>query len=125
MYGCSHSLDGLYILYIDDSFYNSFYLGSRDDIVSYSITWHARLGHIGQDKMVRLARAGLLGSLVKVYLPTCERCLARKATRKPFGIAKRASSILELTYSDICGPMNVKVRHGAYYFITFIDDYSR
>ncbi|KAK4430709.1 hypothetical protein Salat_0832600 [Sesamum alatum] len=27
--------------------------------------------------------------------------------------------------SDICGPMNVRTRHGAYYFLTFIDEYSR
>ncbi|XP_022853910.1 uncharacterized protein LOC111375338 [Olea europaea var. sylvestris] len=30
-----------------------------------------------------------------------------------------------LVYSDICGPMNVRVRHGASYFITFIDDFTR
>ena len=30
-----------------------------------------------------------------------------------------------LIHSDICGPMNVRARHGAWYFITFIDDYSR
>lgn len=125
LYGCAHILDGLYILEIDYSFYYSSFLVSHDDIVSHSITWHARLGHIGQDRMARLARAGLLGSLAKVHLPTCESCLAGKATRKPFGTANRASSVLELIHSDICGPMNVKARHGAYYFITFIDDYSR
>ena len=37
----------------------------------------------------------------------------------------RASSPLELIHSDICGPMNVKARHGATYFITQIDDNSR
>ena len=41
-----------------------------------SILWHARLGHIGQDRLNRLARAGLLGSLAKVELPTYEHCLA-------------------------------------------------
>ena len=28
-----------------------------------SVIWHARSGHIGQDRLKRLARAGLLGSL--------------------------------------------------------------
>jgi len=37
----------------------------------------------------------------------------------------RASSPLELIHPDICGPINVKVRHGAIYFITLVDDYSR
>ena len=30
-----------------------------------------------------------------------------------------------IIHSDICGPMNVKARHGASYFITFIDDFTR
>ena len=32
---------------------------------------------------------------------------------------------LELIHSGVCGPMNVKARHGASYFITFIDDFTR
>jgi len=75
------------------------------------ITWHARLGHIGQDRLHRLARAGLLGSLTKEKLLICEHCLAGKATRLPFGKTKRASSPLQLIHSDICGPMNVRARH--------------
>ncbi|KAK4397694.1 Retrovirus-related Pol polyprotein from transposon TNT 1-94 [Sesamum angolense] len=74
--------------------------------------------------MTRLAREGLLGSLAKVNLPTCEPCMAEKARRKPFGKAKRATHPLELVHSNICGPMNVRARHGAFYFVTFIDDYS-
>ena len=89
------------------------------------ITWHARLGHIGQDRLNRLAQVDLLGSLSKVELPVWEHCLVEKATRLPFGKAKRASSPLQLIHSDICGPMNVRARHGGNYFITFIDDYTR
>ena len=59
-----------------------------------SVMWHARLGHIGQDRLKKLARAGLLGSLVKVKLPIYEHCLVGKATRLPFGKAKRATSKL-------------------------------
>ena len=43
---------------------------------------------------------------------------------KPFGKASSAPVPLELIHSDICGHMNVKARHGAFYFLTFIDDYS-
>uniref|UniRef100_A0A2N9HQ47 Integrase catalytic domain-containing protein n=1 Tax=Fagus sylvatica TaxID=28930 RepID=A0A2N9HQ47_FAGSY len=78
-----------------------------------SSTWHARLGHIGKDRMARLAREGLLGPLAKVDLPICEPCLAGKACRKPFGKAVRATQPLELIHSDICGPMNT-----TYYFNT-------
>ena len=68
-------------------------------------------GDIGKDRMVRLAGEGLLGSLAKVDQPICEPCLAGKACRKPFGKAVKA--------------MNVKARHGASYFLTYIDDYTR
>ena len=84
----------------------------------------ARLDHIGQDRMNRAAKEGLLDRLTKVKLPRCESCLAGKATAKPFGKASRASSPLELIY-NIYGPMTVKAHHGAFYFLTFIDDYSR
>ena len=58
-------------------------------------------------------------------MPTCENCLVEKITRKPFGKAKRAKFPLQLIHSDICGPMNVRTRIGASYFITFIDDFMR
>ena len=43
----------------------------------------------------------------------------------PFGKAKRACFPLELIHSDICGPINVRERHGAQYFIIFIDDFTQ
>ena len=75
------------------------YSNNNNNIVSYmtttsdvdSVVWHARLGHIGQDRMNRLARDSLLGQIAKINLPTCEHCLAGKFTRKPFGKAARAS----------------------------------
>ena len=54
---------------------------SSNDVASESIKWHARLGHIGHDRMSRLAREELLGSLIKMNLPTCEPCLVGKATK--------------------------------------------
>ena len=68
------------------------------------VKWHARLGHIGQDCLKRLAKAGLLGSIDKIDLSVCEQCLVGKATRLPFGKAKRPCFPLELIHSDICGP---------------------
>ena len=89
------------------------------------VKWHARLGRIRQDCLMRLAKAGLLGYIDKIYLPVCEQCLAGKAMRLRFGKAKRACFPLELIHSDICGLMNVKARHGAQYFITFINDFTQ
>ena len=60
----------------------------------------------------------------KVKLPIYEHCLARKAIRLSFGKAKKVTSKLQLIHSNICGVMNVRARHGANYFITFIDDFT-
>ena len=54
--------------------------------------WHARLSHIGQSRMNQLAKEGLLGTLDKIELSTCEQCLAGKTVRKPFGKGTRAES---------------------------------
>ena len=59
-----------------------------------SVIWHARLGYIRQDRLKKLARVGLLGSLAKVKLHICEHCLARKATRLPIEKAKKTTSKL-------------------------------
>jgi len=60
------------------------YYSSNNDVDV--IIWHARLGHIGQDRMSRLAKEGHLDPFSKIEMPTCEG----KITRKPFGKAKRA-----------------------------------
>lgn len=73
--------------------------------------------HIGQDKFVRLAREGLLGSLAKVNMPICEPCLEGKAYKKPFGKAKKANFSLDLVHSDIYGFINVRAHYDASYFL--------
>ncbi|KAL0378716.1 UNVERIFIED_CONTAM: hypothetical protein Sradi_3177100 [Sesamum radiatum] len=97
--------------------------GAQEEVLGIA-SYQLKLSTGRQERMTRLAREGLLGSLARVNLPTCESCMAGKACRKPFGKAKRATHPLELVHSDICGPMNVRARHGAFYFLTFIDDYS-
>ena len=47
-------------------------------------------------------------------------------TADPFsGETERATEPLQLIHSDVCGPLNVAALGGYYYFVTFIDDYSR
>ena len=47
-------------------------------------------------------------------------------TNTPFnGQAERASDLLALIHTDVCGPMSTTARGGFQYFITFTDDYSR
>lgn len=128
LFGHASLVDDFLVLDLDNEYYSdntfSVFVSSVDSDHN-SVVWHARLDHIGQERMTRLAKEGLLGSLTKVKLPKCEPCLAGKATKKPFGKASRALGTLDLIHSDICGPMNVKARNGAIYFLTLIDDYSR
>ncbi|KAL0316519.1 UNVERIFIED_CONTAM: Retrovirus-related Pol polyprotein from transposon TNT 1-94 [Sesamum radiatum] len=123
LYGLGFMNNGFFMLELANEFVS--YVSSSVNIHDIFVLWHARLGHIGQERMTRLAREGLLGSLAKVNHPVCEPCMVGKACRKPFGKAKRPTCPLELVHSDICGPMNVRACHGAFYFLTFIDDYSR
>ena len=68
-------------LILNIKYYNndsSIFLTLSDNAFDNSIIWHATLGHIGQERMTRLAREGLMGSLAKVTLSTCEHCLVEK-----------------------------------------------
>lgn len=91
--------------------------------------WHRRMGHLNICDLVKL-RNGMAsgvnfdGSSDKRQ--ACVHCLEGKQTRKPFNNkGTRASEILELVHSDLCGPMETNSLSGARYFYTFIDDYTR
>jgi transposase InsO family protein len=57
----------------------------------------------------------------------CKGCVHGKHHRLPLPTngAKRATDILELVHSDVCGPMKQESFGGARYFLTFIDDKTR
>ena len=47
-------------------------------------------------------------------------------TKTPFSeTMERASDLLEIIHTDVCGPKSVEARGGYRYFLTFIDDLSR
>ena len=49
-----------------------------------------------------------------------------KMTKTSFtGLGERASDLLGLIHSYVCGPMSTQARRGFNYFITFTDDFSR
>ena len=84
------------------------------------------LGHIGVKRMKKLHADGLLESLDYESLDTCEPCLMGKMTKTPFfGTMERATNLLEIIHTDVCGPMSVEARGGYRYFLTFTDDFSR
>ena len=73
-----------------------------------------------------LAKKNLLFGMRKGSLKRCVHCLAGKQTRVAFKTHchTRKPGILDLVYSDVCGPMKTKTLGGRY-FVTFIDDHLR
>ena len=72
--------------------------------INQKYLWHYRLGHIGEDRINRLEKDGILGSLnLESYL-ACKSCLQEKMVKLPFvGYEKRPLSYLSwytLTYKD-------------------------
>ena len=93
---------------------------------SATYLWRCRLGHIAVKRMKKLHADGILESLDYESLDACEPCLMGKMTETPFsGTMERATDLLEIIHTDVCGPMNIKARDKYHYFLTFTDDWSR
>lgn len=90
--------------------------------------WHRRLGHLNSRSM-NLLKSGMATGIdydVSTY-EQCIACIEGKVTNLPFPKKSfsRASEVLGLVHTDVCGPMPVKSIGGARYLLTFIDDFSR
>ncbi|GJT50672.1 retrotransposon protein, putative, ty1-copia subclass [Tanacetum coccineum] len=88
--------------------------------------WHCRLAHISKKRIEKLQQEGLLKSTDDESFDQCVSCLSGKMTRKSFPYRpERATDLLGIIHTDVCGPLRHVSRQGASYFITFTDDYSR
>jgi hypothetical protein len=89
--------------------------------------WHARIGHICKDAVMRLGRVAK-GVVIQSSSPLshCESCIIAKHPCQPFHSSKteRTSSFLNLIHSDVCGPIPTRTPHGKSYFIIFLDDHT-
>ncbi|GKD19887.1 retrotransposon protein, putative, ty1-copia subclass [Tanacetum coccineum] len=88
--------------------------------------WHCRLGHINKKRIKKLQHDGLLNSTDIKSFEKCVACMSGKMARKPYSHkVERAKDLLRLIHTDVCGPFKIMSRQGAYYFVTFTDDFSR
>lgn len=56
----------------------------------------------------------------------CRGCIHGKFTKVTFPRSgNRASGVLQLVHSNICGLMSTRYLRGNEYFVTFIDEFSR
>ena len=121
--------DGLYVLNLkpdNGSIYNIYTkkLKSNDSNMTY--LWHCLLGHINEKRISKLHKDGFLDSFNFESIEICKSCLLGKMTKDPFtGHNERATDLLGLIHTDVCGPLSIAARGGYQYFITFTDDFSR
>ncbi|KAK2446029.1 hypothetical protein QL285_016886 [Trifolium repens] len=91
--------------------------------------WHHRFGHLNFKRLSLLKSKEMVHDLPLIRTPStvCEECCAAKQTRNSFKneLPIRSTQKLEMVYSDVCGPFEVKSIGGNIYFLTFIDDYTR
>ncbi|KAJ9553546.1 hypothetical protein OSB04_017591 [Centaurea solstitialis] len=96
------------------------------DIEDQTYLWHCRLGHINKKRVELLLKGGFLGNFDYKPFDNCESCLSGKMTKQPFNKEnERATDLLEIIHTDVCGPFSHVARGGYRYFITFTDDFSR
>ncbi|GJT32829.1 retrotransposon protein, putative, ty1-copia subclass [Tanacetum coccineum] len=91
-----------------------------------ALLWHCPLGHISKKRIEKLQHDGLLNSTDIKSFEKCVPCMSGKMARKPYSHqVERATNLLGLIHTDVCGPFKIMSRQGAYYFVTFTDDFSR
>ena len=121
-------MSGLFLLNLDSSDTHIHSIEAKrykfnNDSATY--LWHYRLGHIGIKCMKKLHADGILESLDYESFETWEPCLMGKMTKTPFsGTMERATDLLEIIHTDVCGPMSAEARGGYHYFLTFTNDLS-
>jgi hypothetical protein len=75
--------------------------------------------------MERLIKNDVLLPLDFSDADICVDCIKGKYAKTIKKGAIRATGVLQLIHTDICGPLNVKSTDGFDSFITFTDDFSR
>ena len=92
--------------------------------------WHERFGHLNFSNLKLLDQQDLVDGLkfdTIEEIKFCEGCTMGKQTRNSFpkNEATRATKLLQIVHSDVCGPMKTQSIGGSRYFVTFIDNMSR
>ncbi|KAJ9560030.1 hypothetical protein OSB04_005190 [Centaurea solstitialis] len=120
-------VNGLYTINLQDNSSEIYHISKRSkDIEDQTYLWHCRLGHINKKRVELLLKGGFLGNFDYKPFDNCESCLSGKMTKQPFNNEnERATDLLEIIHTDVCGPFSHVARGGYRYFITFTDDFSR
>jgi len=91
--------------------------------------WHYRFGHLNFRGLNQLVDKDMILGVPKIEMSTtvCDTCLIEKQPRNAFisSTAHRSKELLNVVYSDVCGPLEVPSLGGNKYLISFVDEFSR
>ncbi|KMQ84505.1 retrovirus-related pol polyprotein from transposon tnt 1-94, partial [Lasius niger] len=91
--------------------------------------WHRRMGHLNVRDLVEMTKKrSISGVSIKHAnnLPPCDTCMKGKLTQLSFTHStSRSTERLSIVHTDLCGPMRIQSKGGAFYFVTFVDDCTR
>jgi hypothetical protein len=93
-----------------------------------TMVWHTRFGHLPFQSLSLLQKHFMVKGLpiFNEQNSPCESCILGKHKRTSFPQSStQAKQHLELVHTDLCGPMQTESIGGSFYFLTFIDDFSR
>ncbi|KAJ9536512.1 hypothetical protein OSB04_un000306 [Centaurea solstitialis] len=107
-------VNGLYTVNLQDNNNEIYHISKRSkDIEDQTYLWHSRLGHINKKRIELLLKGGFLGTFDFKPFDNCESCLSGKMTKEPFNKDnERASDLLEIVHTDVCGPFSHEARGG-------------
>lgn len=91
--------------------------------------WHQRFRHLNFKDLSLLNSKRMVHGLPQMQIPSkvCENCLLSKQPRGSFSsfTPPRSTALLDVLYSDVCGPFETASIGGNKYFVSFVDEYSR
>jgi len=93
-------------------------------------TWHRRLGHCSNHKIINMARQGIVEGMpidLSSVPATCDHCILGKQTRShvpKIREGQRATKRLERVFVDLCRPMPCVSKYGHLYSMNVIDNFS-
>ena len=98
-------------------------------MVDESWLWHRRMGHLKFENLLKVSKKGAIRDFKKIVKPlklVCKHCQHGKQTKASFKAKEHTTSHpLEIVHTDLCGQTITKSLQGEYYFMLFIDDYTR
>lgn len=94
-----------------------------------TIKWHLRLGHLNSRYLNKMQSQKLILGLpaLQATIPLCVACTFGKQHKQPYPTKShtRATQVLALVHTDLCGPMQTPSISKALYFLIFLDNFSR